>query len=392
MRTILLFIAGALATSCAVSDTASDEPTYHSYVQTLLPFIVDDDQNWYLLDTGTPRTQVLPHVLGMPDDTFREMELPEWDVAALNPGYPPLIVSSVLPPLAFMEQVQLGGIIGLDLLREQRMLTFEPRMGRLIYGPPESLLFDVGPALDAPASIYGGGRTCLVEGQCFNYDASRFIVEVEVEGVVINALVDTGTTYVMTTPSFLSQLPARDDRVVLSYEREIPTTYSRFANFRLGEAEMQDVVFVLNERLGEAFARLHVETGIRVDMLVGHSFLEYFATTFDFERERLRLYPYHNADHVNLSDFIGHGVQFELEDECFRVSSVAITHIDQLALGDCVVAIAEFPPTSEALPPLNDFLRNLRYGDVFDVQVRVDSGDIERRTLAMIDLLPPLND
>lgn len=365
------------------------EPIYFSYFHTFVPFMADSNEYIYLIDTGSPRSPVVPAALGLPDDSFQVTPLPDWDIGALNPGDIPIVVSRVLPPMALPED-RLGGIIGADLL-SQRLFALDPRTQRFILGQPDSLLFDVEPGVDIPIMFRGGGSTCLIEDQCFDYGPSRLIVEVEIEGQPVYALIDTGATYVMATTTLFERLPQRDDRPSLIFERAgLHNQYSRFATFQIGGVELDNVPFIVREELSTSLARLHIETGIRVEMLLGHSFLMHFVTAIDYPEKSMRLFRYHDQSHVNTDNFDVLALEFRVTESCFEVTGIAPEVLPELALGDCVVKIAEFPFGASDPDEIVTYMQSLEIGDPVSIDVVREGGVVETVVLEVIDLLPEM--
>jgi hypothetical protein len=214
--------------------------------ESAVPWLQDDQGYWYLLDTGAPRTTVLQE----------------------------FVVTELLPEdlLRAPTDVPIGGLIGADVLLQQPWW----REGEQVYfGEPPAGIVQLA---SVPLAAVGGGQTCLEDGQCYEYGATRMLVEVELGGQLLTLLLDTGATY--TTLSTVAS-----DGVGLGFE---PTEVSA----RVGELEQESVLVARgDELLDEALAQLSDEVARPVDGLLGQSMLEAYIVGISAEELTFSVRP-----------------------------------------------------------------------------------------------------
>lgn len=220
-----------------------------------VPWLQDPYGNWFLVDTGAPRTQLTTWVAGLPTGEYL---VADGEVAELVLDAP-LVVSDALPEdlLSAAAEAPIGGLIGADVLLRQPWW----RDGEHLYfaEPPEGITL----VASVPLELTGGGRTCLEDGLCFEHDATRLIVDAEIEGRTLTLLVDTGATWVTISGA------AADG---IGMERELPLVE---AAVRVGEFGRDEVLVArADDELEEALVVLSTEVGRPVDGLLGQSLLE----------------------------------------------------------------------------------------------------------------------
>jgi hypothetical protein len=204
-----------------------------------VPWVQDERGYWYLLDTGAPRTLVRPEA---------GLELLETEP----------VVTEALPEdllLAPTDEL-IGGLLGADVLLAQPWW----REGDQVYfgAPPEGLTLLASVALEP----VGGGQTCLPDGQCYDYGATRLLVDLELEGRPLTLLLDTGATYVTLSG-------AAGEGLGLDPERELAELSAR-----VGDLEQGGVLVSRGDAfLDEALLHLSDEVGRPVDGLLGQSLL-----------------------------------------------------------------------------------------------------------------------
>ncbi|HUS66666.1 MAG TPA: hypothetical protein VMZ28_19145 [Kofleriaceae bacterium] len=339
MRATLVLTAAAALGGCA--DQAPQESWSVPYVHTVVPWAPDADGVWYLVDTGSPRTQVMPEVAGRASAYAGEVEVPGFDLAGLYDGAP-LLVSASLPArlqaaLAAGEITAFGGVLGSDLLATVPF-ALDRDGGQILFGAAASALADGG--ADVPVELLGGGRACLDDGLCYDADASRLIAPVELDGAPLEALVDTASTFVTIPVAVMLRLLDHDPGLRMAVvDLEGETVGITRLPVRWGGVERTVAVLVV-DGLGPSLSRLHVETGRRVEMLIGHSLLEQFAVAIDHAGPSVSLVE--RAGFVAAPATIGVGLLVRDDGTCFQPISVvrnAPAAAAGVALDSCVVAI-----------------------------------------------------
>lgn len=360
--TLVLTVAAALG-GCA--EPAPDESWSVPYVHTVVPWAPDADGAWYLVDTGSPRTQVMPEVAGRASSFAGEVAVTDLDLAGLYDGEP-LLVSASLPArlqaaLAAGEITAFGGVLGSDLLASVPF-ALDRDGAQILFGAAASALADAGE--DVPVELLGGGRACLDDGLCYEADASRLIAPVELDGEPLDALLDTASTYVTIPVAVMLRLFDRDPSLRMAIvDLEGETVGVTRLPIRWGGVERTVEVLVV-DGLGPSLSRLHIETGRRVEMLIGHSLLEQFAVAIDHAGPSVSLVD--RAGFVAAPATIGVGLLVRDDGTCFRPVSV-VRHAPAatagVALDSCVVALDGVAPGAAGADDAAARLGQLAIGD-----------------------------
>lgn len=367
----LLVLAAAISTApqaaCQTSEPMHDPASssgpefYDFYIFTVVPWLTDASGALFLLDTGRPRTQVLPSVVDADDDTFAEMVVPDLQLRGLPTEDVPLVISSWLPPNVAAAIAREGidgfrGIVGVDLLGQQAF-ALDPREQRIVYGSPDVRLPEaVEPGIDLGARVVGGSQTCFAPDQCFAFGPTRMLVDITLNGVQTTALIDTAATFVTMTDALFGRVEqAGPTRVVDTLRvlgaQQVRERRGRVAELGLGQEgqlRLKDVaVLVADPSLDVALTRLHVETGVKVEVLLGHSVLQRYFAVVDYPAARARLHPYVPARQGRISgSFVSFGYSTDSDADCRRVSVLVLgsTIANQgLELGDCVESVDGLP-------------------------------------------------
>jgi hypothetical protein len=359
-----------------------------------VPFVQDHEGRWFVVDTGSPRTLVAPAVAGVGGAGVTEAVLPGWQVAGLDTGSVPVVVAELdfLADRGALSLEPFGGLVGADLLQREDVVAFDHRGGRIAFQATERVLEPPRPAAMATRfEVLGAGSTCI-DGACFDYPASRIVVPVEIEGVTTHAVVDTGATFTVALHTLVARLPARADRPRAAVGG---TTFTRTAVLALGKAGDHPGVantIVIESRADEVFAKLQIETGRRVELILGHSFLADHVTEIDHGQGVLALYPYPGGENPFESWFVSVGLTLRQGDACFDVVEVAAgsdaeTH--GLVPGDCVVAVDGMRAADTPLDAVLEHVRALALGTRIPVELRRD-GATSTLALSVHTLLPPM--
>lgn len=304
-------------------------------------WLSDDRGHSFILDTGTPRTILDPSVLGLPPGTFEVRPVPvaDWsDRAGLNDGQTPIVIG---PPHASMP---LGGIIGMDLLSKHR-LAWDGELNQVSMGtgaPRWQRKIDV--------DLLGGGTTCEDSEHCYDFPAARMIVDIQVDGQPLRALVDTGTRDITVFTDALARLPTQDrpERIIDAPDSaEIHLT--RFGSLAFGDYELKEVAGRVLE-VTASVERLRVETGEHIDALLGTLPLSMFKPVFAVAERKVELAEIDPGKH-RLSNYIGISFGGRVDGSCLRVALVArglTAYRNGLRVGDCVTAFGKYTEVTEA--------------------------------------------
>ncbi len=352
-----------------------------------IPVVEDSDGLLYILDTGAPRTILTPLAAQRPSGTFAEEPVPDWEL----PGFSAADSNVVVADLSAGNAAVFGGVIGMDLL-STREVTFDHRSARAWLGPVDTGL--PTPDIAAPFRLLGPGGTCLAEGSCYEWDSARIVVPIVLDGVQTHAVLDTGNEYTAVTPSLLARLPPMEGRPRLRYidgpQATAETEYSRIGLATVGEAQLEDLV-IWSNRDDLRFAKLQVETGVGVEVLLGQSFLRNFAMTIDWGGT-LVFAEHEMPDPKQRSEWVGIGARIDDAEGCFQVQGVVEGHaaaIAGLAAGDCLTAVDGWMPATHAAGEVARRVSDLGVGAQVVAVVRRDGRD-ESITLVVADMLPPV--
>jgi hypothetical protein len=359
-----------------------------------VPFVQDDAGRWFVVDTGSPRTLVAPAVAGVGGAGVTEAVLPGWQVAGLDTGGVPVVVVDLgfLADRGALSLEPFGGLVGADLLMREEVVAFDHRGGRIAFQATERVLEPPRPAAMATRfEVLGSGRTCI-DGSCFDYPASRIVVPVEVEGVATYAVLDTGATFTIALHTLVARLPALAERprAVLG-----GATFTRTTALALGKAGANPSVantIVMESRADEVFAKLQIETGRRVELILGHSLLADHVTEIDHGKGVLALYPYAGGENPFESWFVSIGLALRQGDACFDVVEVEAgsdAALHGLAPGDCIVAVDGMRAADTPLDAVLDHIRTLAPGTRIPVEMQRDGAALTL-VLSVHTLLPPV--
>ncbi|MCH9684812.1 MAG: retroviral-like aspartic protease family protein [Deltaproteobacteria bacterium] len=351
-----------------------------------LPTYVDDSGRAFVVDTGTPRSLFRAAVLGVAGSSpprAVERTADDWDVLA-NWGIrraevlaiPDEEFEAIVGPTGF------DGIIGADLLRVGGVVTFHMSGNYLQFGRP-AFLDDRIPIAEVESSLRGSGEICW-DNDCFPYGPSRFVVDVELEGRPVAAMVDTGATLLTVMEDAIDS--ERPSTVEVTNAEGVFRTMSRLDALATGQLELVEPVVDLVP-FSNRFVRLASQLGHPVDVLLGNSMLRELVVVLDYDHGRVELYPATEGADPELPDPVGVSFGLEPQDdgECYRVDRLKVDGEAMqagLALGDCVRQVDQML-ASERLT-MAELLEPLLGPEVgYGFPVVVDDGDRGERTLLL---------
>lgn len=369
-----------------------------------VPWIVDDDRLQYLVDTGTPRSFVVPSVAARDDDAFAVAVIDDWDVQGLG-AHAEVVITNDLPPAILpMTGPGFGGILAADVLSQQAFML-DPTNGRFVLdedGHFDEWLVGTSAPTRVPVTVAGGGTSCMREQRCFEHDGHRVLVEVLIEGEPVTALLDTASTYTTMGRALFDRLEHASGHPQVSISRGWDTwDFTRIDALSIGDAALGDVPVRVNPELDTALARLSVETGETVELLVGHSFLLYFMTGVDYPGSSLTLARYVDPPRIETEMFEGFGLWLagatEGHGSCLPVIALAHDGPADLAgmdIGDCVIELDGHDGATLTDTDVERIMDEAPLGRPLEMTVLDAAGDGSRQTparaviLTKVDLLP----
>jgi hypothetical protein len=207
-------------------------------------------------------------------------------------------------------------------------------------------------------------------------------------------MLDTGREFTWITNALLAELPVRTDRPSLPVETGSHTIQlTRTA--ALGPDAPTSIASsaVMTDSDEAVFAKLQIETGSRIEVIIGQSYLQYFVTQLDFAHSSLRLARYTDVDHFQGDTFIGVGASFGVEAACFRVTGVTPGHDAEakgLQVGDCVESVDQLLPSMQGPDDLLAYFRSLGPGAAVGMTIR-DGTTTHVLDILVEDLLPNMS-
>ena len=218
-----------------------------------------------------------------------------------------------------------AGLVGGELMRHFRLgLDYRGKRAFLFHGedadPPVG--HQTGAAASVPVQVLGGGTGELLKkgsGIFLEVGATRVVVaEALVEGKKVNVMVDTGASLTVVEGGFLASLGATDRpklccETVAVVDGVVKMSLARLRSLRLGPVTVSNlpVLVVAQDSARQAlFSNLSDEVGVKIQMLVGGSFLRHFAVHLDYEAQQMSLARYQNQDHVSPDEYVGPGFSF----------------------------------------------------------------------------------
>lgn len=379
-RLALLLALSPSALACD-DDPVDSAPLILPYTQAGVPWVFDDDGHQYLIDTGTPRSFVTPEVARLPADAFTTDIVAGWNVLGVGEGANVVITNDLPPAILPMIGPAFGGIMGADILAK-RPFVLDPWRGRIVFddGDLREWMVESDSIVEIPVTIAGGGVSCMQEGRCFEHQGLRMLVEVELDGEPVVALVDTASTFSSMGEGLLERLSTGPTpRPELDVARGWDSWhFTRIAHTRVGEAELADMPVHVDPALDIAFARLSVEVNAPVELLIGHSLLLHFAAGFDYTAGRLTLARYDAPQLVETEMFKNFGfwpASSGAGADCFMIVAVAgdtATVQAGLDIGDCVRLAASEQAADTSFAGFTRALTVASVGDEVTFEVRDD--------------------
>ncbi len=249
------------------------------------PLVVSTGSPWTELDTSQFKGAATPDYRS--PGTVRRLH-----VAGLALAQPPLIGS----PGATLGSVQTGGALGGNLLRQFHLrLNYRDREVSLVDRPAPSNL--QAPVATTPFELRGGGtlRYATFAGwRELSYPSSRVLLSAVIDGKPCTLLLNSGSPTALST-AFFSQLVG-DGRRVLSFAAD--TRLTRLKSVTVAGVEAKGIIATDSTKLQAVLEDLEKETGVKVDGMLGSTFLREFLVDVDYPRGELTLRRYQSNAHI----------------------------------------------------------------------------------------------
>lgn len=321
---LVLLGAALIAAGCADEGLTFEGETGQKTPLTLtnwiprVPVSLDGVEGLALLDTGAPLTIAFSGAFSAlkADSTARVegrafgLRFPALDVGVLAGGGP-----------GTCAEPQHGAILGQDVLGRFR-LHVDYRGKRAFLNEPGGQ--EPQPTeVDAPVHIKGQrlGRGYISFGDVgVDVGRSRLVVDVEVEGTRVKALVDTGASLTVISDKLLARLggsptrPALCCTAVQLLKELIESKTVRLEQMTIG-APSADNVEVRNVAalvLPDAplLTALTAETGEKIEMIIGANPMRRFALDIDLDAATLTLSRYRDTSHIDADEYVLPGFSF----------------------------------------------------------------------------------
>jgi len=283
--------------------------------------------------------------------------------------------------------VELGGILGYDLLQEL-VLLLDYRHARLFPLDRWRPDYDLGPAVRGPFRTlpFTLGSGVLI------------VVPVSWEGLPAEAaILDTGTTSAVLSQSLFAALGAEHDgRTVLHGSTAVTSTgeHRDTPIIRLGAITLADVpayhawATIMPDEFFDAVS-LMAEAPVRA--IVGGSYLREVALAIDYPGRMLHLAPYIDATHI-APEFVGVGLEVVKLNDIYRVYSVfggSDAARQGIQPGERLLAVDGLPAASLSMPALQELLQGTP-GSHLTLRLAREAGDEYEVTVLREELLPAL--
>ncbi len=222
-----------------------------------------------------------------------------------------------------------AGILGANVARQfATVLDYRGAEARLAAGPPTDLTDAALPGTRVPITLQGGGSGTL-DGNQFNFPATRVSLTVDIEGTSRTLILDTGSSYMVLRDALWNDLaydarPTLTGVPILSASGPVTGKLTRARTVTLdGEMVMSPPVLDIGDDLLDGFA---MEVGHPVDGLLGGAFLREFLVTIDYPGGGLFLARYTSEDHLDPDEFHQVGIAIDVttanSDHRFRITVV----------------------------------------------------------------------
>lgn len=295
-----------------------------------------------------------------------------------------------------------SGLIGGDLLRQFSLeLDYGALRVALAAGAPAPVLGGEGVALqELPFHLHGGGTVRLADDVSVRVGPNRVVVSLSVEGMPVEALLDTGSTRTLISDSLLRRLPAAGrpliccETVETASQGALAARVTRLRGIALGTVQLTDwVVLALPE--ATPFAALSRETGRAITMVIGSDVLQRLVSQLDYPMRRWRVGLRGGGEQPPVDAYLGPGFTFcAARDGVGALVQDVLLGSDGFAKGvrrgERLLAIGGVDLAGLDRAAMLELLRQTPVGQA--VRLRFDTaGGVVERTVRVEQLLPPFS-
>jgi hypothetical protein len=247
----------------------------------------------FVLDTGSILTRLDP--ARFPTLSFQPgvEQAATLDVGTLRLTNVDVVAASLCGAMMMCRGTEPAGLLGASALLDMRF-SVDYRAATVVFGelvPPAN----VGPPVTIAFALEGGGDG-TIDDVPVTLPPTRIALPVMVEGVMMNMILDTGSSTMILRPDVYDTIVA-DGRPQASIDVATVLGVTSAPLTRL------HTVTVAGATQGEVDAvrapldveSLEIEVGHRVDGLLGGAYLSGYVTTIDYPQRALTLRPYLEA-------------------------------------------------------------------------------------------------
>lgn len=375
--------------------------TMYSGIPTIVACVNDGPERRFALDTGAPMTVLAKAAFDDIDAGFSTVRL-----EAFGLQYARLPVAT--RPATFGEggcaEQPPVGLLGADVLQPFRVvLDYQERRVLLLDDqPPETPLTSqsADAIVEIAVEVLGGGSFSVPEtGERQDVGPTRLIVPVEVEGVRISALIDTGAAFNAISASLLTALGGEERPRLCCVETHLSSgdpvmmELTRLREVRLGEIRADSQPALVFED-GKTFISLSLETGREVELILGAPFLRLFASSIDYGRERLRLQRYSGQDDLNARQFVMPGLSL-CQSRASEQGALVVDVFEGfdaerqgIVSGDLIKAIGAQELAGSTDEQIMALIRDAAVGSTLSISWQNQVGALMTRDVLVEDLLP----
>jgi predicted aspartyl protease len=244
----------------------------------------------FLLDTGAVLTRLDPTRFGALAITPGLAQVSTLDVGNVHLADVEVIAASLCGAGMMCPDAGPAGLLG-GAVMDEFAVTIDYRRSAVTFGAFTAPAGGSAP-VTIPFALEGGGSATVGDADV-TLPATRIAVDVNIEGMSVPMLVDTGSSTMVLAPALYDALVA-DGRaqttsnvVTVTGPESVPATKLRTVT--VGGAAQSNVAAVRSPLDMEL---LDQEVGHTVEGLVGGAYLQNYLTTIDYPARELTLRPY----------------------------------------------------------------------------------------------------
>ena len=246
----------------------------------------------FVVDTGAVLTRLDPTRFGTLAITPGLTQVSTLDVGPVHLTDVDVIAASLCGVGMMCPDAGPAGLLG-GAAMDELAVTIDYQRSAVTFGAFTAPAGARAPIM-VPFALEGGG-SATVGSAALTLPATRIAVDVDIEGMVVPMIVDTGSSTMVLEPGLYDSIVA-DGRAqstanlaTVTGTQSVPSTKLRAVT--LAGAAQADVGAVRSPQ-GLDLGLLAREVGHPVDGLVGGAYLERYLTTIDYPARQITLRPY----------------------------------------------------------------------------------------------------